>query len=130
MCGYNDCMLMMDVLELGSSPRVRVQLNYRSLEKMSNGIIPACAGTTFHLTIFERLRWDHPRVCGYNPHTDFNPLRKPGSSPRVRVQQDILNLVLGSSRIIPACAGTTKWKVNVKHGRRDHPRVCGYNCSV
>ena len=30
----------------------------------ADGIIPACAGNRLRAVLFERLRRDHPRVCG------------------------------------------------------------------
>ena len=65
-CGYNITKPLNLFTVPGSSPRVRVQLDFGYLKHCTTGIIPACAGTTNHtLPMFNRSR-DHPRVCGYN----------------------------------------------------------------
>ena len=85
-CGYNLKGLIPMNLQLGSSPRVRVQLYLRTTMETKTGIIPACAGTTFEIYTIRRNHRDHPRVCGYNIIILHYTTPLAGSSPRVRVQ--------------------------------------------
>ena len=66
-------------------------------------------------------------MCGYNFFSKFQVKLLPGSSPRVRVQLRLKDLLWLQVGIIPACAGTTKLYNQVSFLCRDHPRVCGYN---
>ncbi len=129
-CGYNLYNLPQKPSSKGSSPLVRVQqlTNIPTIE--SPRIIPACAGTTQALLCHVQARQDHPRLCGYNDNYIKNLKRSSGSSPLVRVQ--LYNFLLGIfvCRIIPACAGTTKWAGQVFTPDKDHPRLCGYNESI
>ncbi len=49
---------------LGSSPHARGPLLIQTLTGVSFRIIPACAGSTYHLTDPEAHREDHPRMRG------------------------------------------------------------------
>ena len=106
-CGYNYMRIIYIKIQIGSSPRVRVQqLSFSHLSN-STRIIPACAGTTCAPLFPFILPWDHPRVCGYNYKTKSMKCLKMGSSPRVRVQHSVFAVIVYILRIIPACAGTT-----------------------
>ena len=48
-----------------------------------------------------------------------------GSSPHVRGAQNRRSGRAGSSRIIPACAGSTFTHIRLRKGTWDHPRMCG-----
>ena len=50
--------------ELGSSPLTRGTRVVERLEVHAHGIIPACAGNTFHSFPFGLAPWDHPRLRG------------------------------------------------------------------
>ena len=89
------------------------------------GIIPACAGNTQrYFTTVQPFR-DHPRMCGEHIFDEIFPDNLRGSSPHVR---GTLIRIVGLCRhigIIPACAGNTPRPAQGRHGRRDHPRMCG-----
>ena len=112
---------------MGSSPRVRVQHFLLARLCASLGIIPACAGTTFHRCYVWECPWDHTRVCGYNFQIVVITDLIAGSSPRVRVQHVYAYFSVLLNGIIPACAGTTCNQLHIDCVEWDHPRVCGYN---
>ena len=91
----------------GSSPRVRGALIQRDRVIFSDGIIPACAGSTGTSTNSSSKEWDHPRVCGEHDIADLQKAMQEGSSPRVRGAPDWRLPEMVSSGIIPACAGST-----------------------
>ena len=73
------------------------------------GLIPACAGQTIGATI---------------DVTDPS-----GSSPRVRGRHLLHLLHPHHNRLIPACAGQTRFSGTVGNVNRAHPRVCGADSS-
>ena len=106
---------------------MRVQRLLRFIQVNTQGIIPACAGTTDSMFELRFQLRDHPRVCGYNSERKSETCEDLGSSPRVRVQQWICQTTWNTLRIIPACAGTTRYFLIPLVYTWDHPRVCGYN---
>ena len=72
---------------------------------------------------------DHPRACREQPIENPTESRMKGSSPRVRGA----GLRPGRDRplrgIIPACAGSSSRPSRRAQAGRDHPRVCGEQCS-
>ena len=80
-------------------------------ELVAEGIIPACAGSTFVGLPRLSQRRDHPRMCG--EHVLF------------------LGFVLLGIGIIPACAGSTCIVAAFRLAIRDHPRMCGeHMCDI
>ena len=75
----------------GSSPRMR--------GKHADEVAGECGGGA------------HPRVCGENWSWSPDRPRRVGSSPRVRGKPDGTAIHLGSSGLIPACAGKTVQKL-------------------
>ena len=53
----------------GSSPHARGPLGFFRLCRISQGIIPACAGSTINKRIRIPIRWDHPRMRGVHSVT-------------------------------------------------------------
>ena len=97
---------MVQVLELGSSPRVRGAAGDAHRRVVPLGIIPACAGSrTFLLEALGQLG-DHPRVCGEQVQGRTLRAFTMGSSPRVRGAAYLGHEQLGQTGIIPACAGS------------------------
>ena len=83
-CGEHEFEQPSAVAGRGSSPRVRGTLVVAELLGHESGIIPACAGNTFHEKTSEDTTWDHPRVCGEHLNLFFAVMPSLGSSPRVR----------------------------------------------
>ena len=109
----------------GSSPRVRgAEALYRR-PRLSVGIIPARAGSSFRGCVPRSGSWDHPRACGEQQPRSLYSSGWTGSSPRVR------GAAVGHARrderagIIPARAGSSLAARRSPRAARDHPRACG-----
>ena len=109
----------------GSSPRVRGTADKRGIVKLSDRIIPACAGNRLPERQSVPPRPDHPRVCGEQAALALAALTAGGSSPRVRGTDSPAQCPDDGGRIIPACAGNSPQRVGVPDAQADHPRVCG-----
>ena len=123
-------MLLLQVLDLGSPPRVREGQYTFDLYRHPHRITPACAGRTakgFDLLISCQ---DHPRVCG----KDFMQTRLwksvQGSPPRVREGRYDGTQKDKRRRITPACAGRTDEDDFFADTNGDHPRVCGKDVAL
>ena len=112
---------------MGSSPRVRGKPIGRTVARPAWRLIPACAGKTPLHALMGTAPGAHPRVCGENPDTRGNILRRKGSSPRVRGKRRLHRSTHSRLRLIPACAGKTLVKVPSTREWVAHPRVCGEN---
>ena len=89
--------------------------------------IPAYAGKTGSAIVAAPLWPEHPRVCGENAMFSAWPLRRSGTSPRMRGKQIPIggaNLDAGN---IPAYAGKTATPAGTAPAYGEHPRVCGEN---
>ena len=63
-CGEHYGKGLMRMFTWGSSPRMRGAHSPINLRDVTQGIIPAYAGSTQGGSCFRSHRWDHPRVCG------------------------------------------------------------------
>ena len=108
MCGEHDYPEPLHHHRSGSSPHVRGARVEQTFHTNGNGIIPACAGSTFLSTNFGYFIGDHPRMCGEHrfPRNRANVAR--GSSPHVRGALTVLGRATPARGIIPACAGSTR----------------------
>ena len=109
-CGEHVIRSAMNIMSMGSSPRVRGTLDKANHIAAALGIIPACAGNT---KIF----------CASFPY-------RPGSSPRVRGTPISPLDIAKPYGIIPACAGNTTSSPSTRLCGRDHPRVCGEHVTM
>ena len=116
--------------EWGSSPRMRGTLRRMRRVFFLPGIIPAYAGNTWCRWAVARCPWDHPRVCGEHPHFSVVNNGGAGSSPRMRGTHARNRSGRRNPRIIPAYAGNTCSRRQLRPCRRDHPRVCGEHPSL
>ena len=109
----------------GSSPPARGARSGRARLPGCRRIIPACAGSTRALNLLAPRPRDHPRLRGEHVSGSSELTRSPGSSPPARGA--LLGGVLShySSRIIPACAGSTENGQARLPARQDHPRLRG-----
>ena len=125
MCGEHKLPVPVMQRRMGSSPHVRGASGSIEEARSCPRIIPACAGSILpSLTAF-RIPRDHPRMCGEHDGINAGEPEAMGSSPHVRGAFR-LPLLLGEHRgIIPACAGSIRWRQTSSRGRRDHPRMCG-----
>ena len=106
-CGENSLRDQARTPVSGSSPRVRGKRGPSTSSTRSPGLIPACAGKTSAPLFTCCGTAAHPRVCGENNAQHLLVKSFGGSSPRVRGKRDGRRLVLGPTRLIPACAGKT-----------------------
>ena len=109
----------------GSSPHARGALRRLASGRRLAGIIPACAGST-------APRWrswpssrDHPRMRGEHAMGHGPIFSPPGSSPHARGARFPPQRCLAVRRIIPACAGSTRYQRRRKPPPWDHPRMRG-----
>ena len=109
----------------GSPPRVRGKERLVCVHHAGMRITPACAGKRSRCTCVQRLRWDHPRVCGEKVCKAPKGRLIRGSPPRVRGKAKNATLGGGKRGITPACAGKRLRGVFGCCMVRDHPRVCG-----
>ena len=63
-CGEKDLYGDATVREWESPPRMRGKVHSTVYADGSSRITPAYAGKRSRCTFVQRLRWDHPRVCG------------------------------------------------------------------
>ena len=88
-------------------------------------IIPADAGSTKAIREWLNAREDHPRGCGEHHPCLATPQTQPGSSPRMRGALLRARPHMMMRRIIPADAGSTRWRPLPTRRHKDHPRGCG-----
>ena len=109
----------------GSSPHVRGAPAVARVVADHRGIIPACAGSTPEQYPVARGHWDHPRMCGEHETDRTIVAHAWGSSPHVRGALQGQAVRDRSGGIIPACAGSTRWRWRRRPCSGDHPRMCG-----
>ena len=104
-CGGSAFKTLVDLVDGGTSPRVRGKRRRAEQPDGVRGYIPACAGGSL-------AKGDHPE-------------HGPGTSPRVRGKRRCARCHTRIVRYIPACAGEA---CRHRHGPANwtvHPRVCG-----
>ena len=109
----------------GSSPRARGALRPGLPQRLGQGIIPACAGSTYGISPILSPVWDHPRVRGEHRGASRSGPSWKGSSPRARGARHAPTRQGRPGGIIPACAGSTMRSTRPARMSRDHPRVRG-----
>ena len=125
MCGEKRICFCVNLLLLGSPPRVRGEAISSDLITPSVGITPACAGRSFRHEL-QKVKWeDHPRVCGEKHFDNAKKAGMEGSPPRVRGEARPRGSFSRRPRITPACAGRSISITPKRREWKDHPRVCG-----
>ena len=110
----------------GSSPRMRGAQPRLQPPLQLLGIIPAYAGSTFHLFAVVVAPLDHPRVCGEHSGIRCWKSLVPGSSPRMRGARERAWPDSRLRGIIPAYAGSTRRRgCSPATGRGSSPRMRG-----
>ena len=128
-CGENLNHTAHDKISVGSSPRVRGKPDEDNEAWLRKGLIPACAGKTTGTTCLVTRSRAHPRVCGENNDQVSDAMDNLGSSPRVRGKRPRIRRTTSFPRLIPACAGKTRFARARASEWRAHPRVCGENAA-
>ena len=124
-CGAHFCEANGERSSAGSSPRMRGSRDgpHQAVHRL--GIIPAHAGLTTEWAEEKKRQRDHPRACGAHVLSVGTTTRVQGSSPRMRGSLRDSPLLGKQSGIIPAHAGLTCRKIDIRQCRWDHPRACG-----
>ena len=125
MCGEHSVKHNAKGNDQGSSPHVRGARRRQQDHPGSQGIIPACAGSTSRPPDLHTVPRDHPRMCGEHPLVTSSASPSAGSSPHVRGARRRQQDHPGSQGIIPACAGSTPMSPTGRGAMWDHPRMCG-----
>ena len=110
---------------MGSSPRMRGARLCYGVVLLSDGIIPADAGSTTQNRSPNNYGRDHPRGCGEHKIYSVDKYSEWGSSPRMRGARELFEHVENRIGIIPADAGSTPVMTPTPVTRQDHPRGCG-----
>ena len=110
---------------LGSSPHARGARVDRTVRAVTDGLIPACAGSTRTPTPTHSPPPAHPRMRG--EHLQALPKGRAvvGSSPHARGARKERGRNDPSPRLIPACAGSTVAEHRLESTWRAHPRMRG-----
>ena len=106
-CGANSALRPSNILQSGSSPRMRGKRRCQLSQMARDRIIPAHAGQTSGLTYPMPSVADHPRACGANFRVREVVDAYAGSSPRMRGKRLHKRHRGKPVRIIPAHAGQT-----------------------
>ena len=130
MCGEKDLYGDATVREWESPPRMRGKVHSTVYADGSSRITPAYAGKRSRCTFVQRLRWDHPRVCGEKMVSMIPHRRSRGSPPRVRGKGIKRGCHSHQCGITPACAGKRRLRRRFSTLPQDHPRVCGEKSDV
>ena len=109
----------------GSSPHTRGALQPFDLAEDVVGIIPAYAGSTVAARAPAGISRDHPRIRGEHECQVARVLAVVGSSPHTRGALHQIRHCAIERGIIPAYAGSTRWKKCDSDFGRDHPRIRG-----
>ena len=104
-CGEQFRRVIVTLLSVGSSPRVRGTVERKVNSGVIQRFIPACAGNSAPA-----------RPAG---------IKESGSSPRVRGTVRLGIVMVLKVRFIPACAGNRFRPATVPAAKSVHPRVCG-----
>ncbi len=129
-CGEHITVSHGDIMEAGSSPRLRGTQVRDWPRNILRGIIPALAGNTQPQPQSSHRYWDHPRACGEHRMSAMVMSIFWGSSPRLRGTLIPPGTRQSDVGIIPALAGNTNGVPSRWRPERDHPRACGEHLSI
>ncbi len=109
----------------GSSPHARGAHRQRAADGPGHGLIPACAGSTSKPFLSNSRPLAHPRMRGEHLPLLSEWARQHGSSPHARGARPKRGPPCRSSRLIPACAGSTRRRGTGSGRASAHPRMRG-----
>ncbi len=115
---------------MGSPPPARGARQWEQYSNADIRITPACAGSTGEVQERGENHKDHPRLRGEHDPVDNTYNFDMGSPPPARGAPGNTGRTTSSSRITPACAGSTPAPVLATWPRRDHPRLRGEHLSI
>ena len=109
----------------GSSPLARGTRLPTNPQYRAPGLIPACAGNTRSHRHSSAPTGAHPRLRGEHIASRGGLLIREGSSPLARGTLPESLKYRHDDRLIPACAGNTRYCSPSPYGPRAHPRLRG-----
>ncbi len=124
-CGEHSRIVLVEVVYLGSSPRLRGTFGHQADEFLHRRFIPAPAGNICVALMFQNQLAVHPRACG--EHFLQGRLQEGifGSSPRLRGTSLRRACCRTPCRFIPAPAGNIWPSRPSSSAASVHPRACG-----
>ena len=125
MCGGTPYLLVVQVISICLSPRVRGNPSPSDDGSSDHGSIPACAGEPLLRHLLYRSWSVYPRVCGGTVLTRIRSQHLRGLSPRVRGNHDLYQWAKARRGSIPACAGEPRPHGPLHTHVGVYPRVCG-----
>ena len=125
MRGEHEGAMMLERLDMGSSPHARGAHDVVTVAESTVGIIPACAGSTHSRRTPMPSTRDHPRMRGEHSPSSDRSSADVGSSPHARGAPTKTRSTTSCRGIIPACAGSTCCRGRYGTPRGDHPRMRG-----
>ena len=125
LCGEKLLILCTSCNRKGSPPPMRGKVYNLSGTVDRTGITPAYAGKRLWCCIHQKLRWDHPRLCGEKFGGWDASIRALGSPPPMRGKAFKAACATPTDRITPAYAGKSAISFRCSCLWRDHPRLCG-----
>ena len=123
-------MIIDELSELGSSPRVWGKPVREPIPRLRDQLIPAHAGKTGNPQEQGPGRPAHPRACGENLVCAKGSPGRAGSSPRMRGKPAAGAGAVDDRGFIPAHAGKTPGSWCSSPRQRVHPRACGENVAL
>src|ERR1039457_5892492 len=118
-------LVLVGVVLLGSSPRVRGTVGLQCHAYATTRFIPARAGNGWKCVLLACLSTVHPRAGGERQPNSRQRLQQLGSSPRVRGTAATGLPVAQVPRFIPARAGNGRRCFHSVSRGAVHPRACG-----
>ena len=104
-CGEKNTPARPHTSRMGSPPRMRGKVFFKTFCERTFGITPAYAGKSDTLHNLPAGQWDHPRVCGEKLLATFAPAQRLGSPPRMRGKDRQIVVCAHCPGITPAYAG-------------------------
>ena len=124
-CGATDCLRQPSEQESGTSPHLRGNHDAQYRSDFIDGDIPAPAGQPVIMPSSGAVKAGHPRTCGATPQGKTSNTWLGGTSPHLRGNRFILDLLLKPDGDIPAPAGQPRAEQGHRPQREGHPRTCG-----
>ena len=90
----------------GTPPRMRGKSREENTEVGGGWDTPAYAGKTQHPPFPQVSTWEHPRVCGENPHSKNNPSGFQGTPPRMRGKRFTTSAFTGRNLVLASLRAT------------------------
>ena len=125
--GENHDLFSLVIVDRGSSPLTRGKLGPGGTEPQRVRLIPAHAGKTIFVALYQNNETAHPRSRGENSIVVGMVKEGLGSSPLTRGKPALIAHTGHAGRLIPAHAGKTRGDPHLRDPAWAHPRSRGEN---